>query len=139
MIPFTHIVSARDAKAFGFKIGRSRRAFHATSTSIASAISDGGTLLTENAFRGGRRVIDISGDGVDNSGLDLQGARDAALARGVTVNGLAIEAEETTLSTYYLNNVIVGADSFVERADGFEDYARAIREKLIRDLRPLAS
>ena len=139
VIPFAHIRSARDAKAFGFRIGRLRRAFHATTTSIASAISDGGAVLSENDFRGARRVIDISGDGIDNGGLDLLAARDEALAQGVTVNGLAIEAEDATLSDYYRDNVIVGADSFVERANGFEDYARAIREKLVRELRPLES
>ena len=84
-------------------------------------------------------MIDVSGDGVDNGGLDLDQARDAALASGIVVNGLPIDADGVGLAAYYRNNVIVGTDSFVEPATDFSDYARAIREKLIRELRPLGS
>ncbi len=62
-----------------------------------------------------------------------------AQASGITVNGLSIEAEETDLHAYYLDHVIIGADSFVEPAQGFEDFARAMKEKLLRELRPLGS
>ncbi len=43
------------------------------------------------------------------------------------------------LAAYYRSNVIIGTDSFIEPASDFGDYARAIREKLIRELRPLGS
>jgi Protein of unknown function (DUF1194) len=139
IIPFTHIESARDAKAFGFLVGRTYRFIGATSTSIVTAIEDGVSLITINGFDGQRKVIDISGDGEDNSNLSLESARDYASRNGVTINGLAIEADESDLAAYYRENVIQGADSFVEQANDFEDFARAIRIKLLRELRPLGS
>jgi len=139
VLPFTYIENARDAKAFGFRASLVRRWMRASSTSIATGIADAHSLIESNAYDGQRKVIDVSGDGPDNSGDDLEGARKNALASGITVNGLAIEAEETDLHAYYLDHVIIGADSFVEPAEGFEDFARAIREKLLRELRPLGS
>jgi Protein of unknown function (DUF1194) len=139
VVPFTHIKTQRQAKAFGFRAGRGTRGFLATTTSIASAIEDSVSLLEVNGFIGQRRVIDVSGDGFDNSGLDLAAARNVADAAGVTVNGLAIESEQPQLFEYYQQNVVTGADSFVVKAVDFSDYARAIREKLLRELRPLGS
>jgi hypothetical protein len=139
VVPFTHVRSAREAKAFGYKVGLGNRSFYAASTSITQAIDDGVALLDANGFDGQRRVIDISGDGPDNSGGDLEAVRQMAQAARITINGLAIEAEEQNLTQYYKDNVITGADSFVVTAKDFEDYARAIREKLIRELRPLGS
>jgi hypothetical protein len=139
VLPFTHIEDARDAKAFGFRVGLIRRWMRASATSIATGINDAAGLIASNAFEGQRKVIDVSGDGVDNGGIDLDGARVSANRAGVTINGLAIEAEDKKLTTYYENNVIIGSDSFVESADGFDDFARAIKEKLLRELRPLGS
>jgi Protein of unknown function (DUF1194) len=139
IIPFTQLTSARDAKAYGYLIGRSYRFIGATSTSIVTAIEDGVALLQSNSFDGQRLVIDISGDGQDNSGMSLKIARQEARDAGVTINGLPIEADEQGLGDYYRDNVISGADSFVIKANDFEDFARAIREKLLRELRPLGS
>jgi hypothetical protein len=139
VVPFAHIRSAREAKAFGYRISLGSRTFYAASTAITEAIHDGIALLEENGFTGQRRVIDISGDGRDNGGGNLDEARELALATGTTINGLAIESDEQGLTQYYQANVIAGAESFVVTARDFEDYARAIREKLIRELRPLGS
>lgn len=139
VLPFTHIESARDAKAFGFRISLIRRWMRASSTSIATGINDARALIEANEFEGNRKVIDVSGDGPENSGADLEAARRDALAFGITVNGLSIEAEDRGLQKYYLDNVIIGADSFVEPAQGFHDFARAMKEKLLRELRPLGS
>jgi hypothetical protein len=139
VVPFTHIRSARDAKAFGYRISLGARSFYAASTSITHAIEDGLGLMEVNGFAGQRRVIDVSGDGVDNGGGNLEQARERALSAGVTINGLAIESESEGLTQYYQDNVITGADAFVVKADDFEDFARAIREKLLRELRPLGS
>lgn len=139
LVPFQHISSTRDAKAFGFRIGRMRRALHASSTSIASAIIEGMMMMEKNDFSGDRKVIDVSGDGKHNGMSDLEEARRAAGRQGYVVNGLPIDEDAIELSDYYFTNVIIGVDSFVEPAAGFADYARAIREKLLRELRPLAS
>jgi Protein of unknown function (DUF1194) len=139
VMPFTQIITANEAKAFGFLVSLGSRHFSATSTSIATAIEDSVALIEANGFDGQRRVIDISGDGEDNSGLDLETMRKIARSSGVTVNGLAIESEQKGLFEYYQQHVIIGADSFVVRASDFNDYARAIREKLLKELRPLGS
>lgn len=139
ILPFIHVESARDAKAFGFRVSLTRRWMRASVTSIATGITDSAAFLAQNDFDGQRKVIDVSGDGPDNSGIDLDMARRNASAAGITVNGLSIEAESLDLNDYYRNQVIIGADSFVEPAQGFEDFARAIKEKLLRELRPLGS
>jgi Protein of unknown function (DUF1194) len=139
VVPFTHITTQRKAKAFGYRVSRGNRSFYAATTSIVTAIEDSVALIEANDFDGQRRVIDVSGDGVDNSGLDLAAARETARVSGVVVNGLAIESEQAGLFDYYEKNVITGADSFAVRAMDFEDFARAIRDKLLKELRPLAS
>ena len=139
IIPFIHLENARDAKAFGFRMSHSFRWIRASTTSIATAIDNGRTLLLQNEFDGQRLVIDVSGDGKDNSDVSIVDARQRAKEASIIVNGLAIEAEEKTLSEYYEKNVIIGANAFVETADGFEDFQRAIIAKLVRELRPLGS
>ena len=139
VMPFTRIENARDAKAFGFRVSLIRRWMRASSTSIATGIADAHALIESNGFEGQRKIIDVSGDGPNNSGADLDAARKDALASGIIVNGLSIEAEDHDLQNYYLNHVIIGANSFVEPAKGFKDFARAIKEKLLRELRPLGS
>jgi hypothetical protein len=139
IIPFTHIENADQAKAFGFMVGRSYRMIGATSTSIVTAIEDGVALIENNSYDGQRKVVDVSGDGQDNSGLSLPEARRIADTANIIINGLAIEEDEATLAEYYKNNVIIGIDAFVERATGFDDFARAITAKLVRELRPLGS
>ncbi len=139
IIPFTVLNSKAEAIAFGLRIAHSRRRIRATDTSITTAIQDGQKLLDENQFDGQRRVIDISGDGRDNSGLDIEAARQSVNRAHITVNGLPIAADESSVTKYYREHVIVGADSFVEPALDFDDYARAIKAKLLRELLPLAS
>ncbi len=139
VIPFTQLQSARDAKAFGFRIGLIRRWLRASATSITTAIDDSARILDSNEFDGFRRVIDISGDGPDNTGLDLEAARQRARSSGITINGLPIMADVADLDTYYRDRVIIGADAFIEPARDFEDYVRAIRAKLLKELRPVAS
>lgn len=139
VLPFTFIETGRDAKAFGFQISLIRRWMHASSTSIASGIEDSRVLLESNDYDGLRKIIDVSGDGMDNSSADLDGARKRAAAVGITINGLPIMADDSTLDIYYRERVIIGAASFIEPAFDFRDYVRAIKEKLLRELRPLES
>ncbi|KII14448.1 MULTISPECIES: DUF1194 domain-containing protein [Phaeobacter] len=81
-----------------------------------------------------RRVIDVSGDGLSNEGVEPAAVRGALGAAGVTVNALAIEESEPDLTAYFFEQVIFGADAFVQTAAGFEDYPQAIRKKLLREV-----
>src|SRR5690606_36705991 len=83
---------------------------------------------------GRRRVIDISGDGINNSGRLATSARDDALREGVTINGLAILTEVGGLDAYFRQNVVGGEGAFVIAAESFEAFAQAILNKLIREI-----
>ncbi len=88
--------------------------------------------IENNRFEGRRKVIDVSGDGF--TGHNPRRERDPALARGVTVNGLAIENEEPGLGAYYAEHGIGGSGAFVITIQDFGDFTPAIRQKLIREI-----
>jgi Protein of unknown function (DUF1194) len=115
-------------------------------TSISAAIDFSISLLARSPFQSDRRVIDISGDGTNNSGGDVTVARDAAIAQGVTINGLVILSDEPLpanpahthppggLTAYYANNVIGGPGAFVLEAQNFESFGQLIISKLVKEI-----
>jgi hypothetical protein len=111
-------------------------------TSISGAINFAMPLFEENPYRGLRRVIDISGDGPNNNGVPVTGARDAALEKGITINGLPIMMKEPSYSTvdidnldvYYEDCVIGGPGSFVVSIKDRDKFKEAIRTKLILEV-----
>ncbi|MBT5110887.1 MAG: DUF1194 domain-containing protein [Rhodospirillaceae bacterium] len=103
-------------------------------TAIGEAIAYSLTLFEDNGFEGLRKVIDISGDGASNQGTFPIYTREVAAKAGVTVNGLAILNDDPSLDIYYRQQVIAGARAFVEQAARFEDFAVAMRRKLIREI-----
>jgi hypothetical protein len=114
----------------------------ASRTSISGAIYFAMPLFEANPYRGLRRVIDISGDGPNNNGLPIIGARDTALAKGITINGLPIMVKEPSYSTmdienldwYYEDCVIGGPGSFVVPIKDREKFKEAIRTKLLLEV-----
>ncbi|MGX1097011.1 DUF1194 domain-containing protein [Amorphus sp. MBR-141] len=118
------------------RIGRMPRLAPPGSTSISAAILYSAGLLARTPFAADRRVIDVATDGINNLGPWLKDARDAALARGITINGLAIEDEVDYLRHYLRNRMIGGPGAFVEIADDYDDFERAIRIKLLREILP---
>jgi hypothetical protein len=97
-------------------------------------------LLSDPQLCARRLIVDISGDGMETSAprrrhsISLLQARRRAEQMGVTINGLVISDEEADLATYYNKSVIMGPNRFVMDIRNFEDFARAIRLKLIREL-----
>ena len=114
----------------------------ASRTSISGAINFAMPLFDENPYRGIRRVIDISGDGPNNNGLPVDPARDAALEKGVVINGLPIMVKEPSYSTmdidnldlYYEDCVIGGPGSFVVTIKDRDKFKEAIRTKLLLEV-----
>jgi hypothetical protein len=114
----------------------------ASRTSISGAINFAMPLFDENPYRGLRRVIDISGDGPNNNGDPVTGARNAALEKGITINGLPIVVKEPSYSTmdidnldfYYEDCVIGGPGSFVVAIKDREKFKEAIRTKLLLEV-----
>ena len=116
-------------------------------TSISDAIDFATPLFNGNGFEGTRRVIDISGDGPNNSGRPVTVARDEAVAARITINGLAIindrpglfgGAPLPDLDLYYRHCVIGGARAFLVIAEDFGAFAAAIRRKLIIEIAGIA-
>lgn len=112
-------------------------------TSISDAIMLSLARFGGNGYDGTRRIIDVSGDGPNNYGASVTAARDAAVAAGLTVNGLPIlpQPGETEthgairdLDLYYEDCVIGGPGAFIVVAEGFAAFAEAIRRKLIREI-----
>ena len=114
----------------------------ASRTSISGAINFAMPLFDEDPHRGLRRVIDISGDGPNNNGIPVVTARDAALEKGVIINGLPIMVKEPSYSTmdidnldfYYEDCVIGGPGSFVVTIRDREKFKEAIRTKLLLEV-----
>lgn len=103
-------------------------------TAIADALAFAIDQLERNRFRGARRVIDLSGDGPTNAGGNPDPLRDAAVALGITVNALAIVNEAPVLDYYYAERVVGGPGAFTMVAKDYEDFAQAIRRKLLREI-----
>ncbi len=114
----------------------------ASRTSISGAINFAMPLFDENPHRGLRRVIDISGDGPNNNGTPVTLARDAALEKGIVINGLPIMVKEPSYSTmdidnldfYYEDCVIGGPGSFVVSIKDRDKFKEAIRTKLLLEV-----
>jgi hypothetical protein len=140
VVDWTKVTEGRSAAALAAAIEARGRVLIGE-TAIADALAFAAERLASGPFDGARRIIDLSGDGATNAGGDPDPIRDAAVAAGVTVNGLAILNENPTLDLYYANHVIGGPDAFVIAAADFRDFARAIRLKLLREIRgaPLAA
>lgn len=110
------------------------RAYRHFSTAIGDAILAAAVLHMQIAGRCKRAVIDVSGDGRSNEGAPLADMRKMLAETEITVNGLAIEKDDGSLSDYYRSEMITGPGAFVVTADSFEDYAAAIRRKLLREI-----
>ncbi|MBT6138437.1 MAG: DUF1194 domain-containing protein [Rhodospirillaceae bacterium] len=136
-IPWRLIADRASAEALAKDIETAPRLVETGATSISSAIVFALAQFEANAFEAPRRVIDISGDGENNHGAKLKGARQAADALGVTVNALAIENEVVGLSAYFRQQVIAGPGAFAERARDYVDYVEAIQRKLLREIGPV--
>ena len=145
VIDWTPVASADHAQAISRQIREAPRAFMGR-TSISAAIDYSMAVLARSPFAGQRRVIDVSGDGTNNSGRPVTAARDAAIAQGVTINGLVILSDVPLptnpmhthppggLTAYYENNVIGGPGAFVVEAENFEAFGQLLVSKLVKEI-----
>jgi hypothetical protein len=145
VVDWTLIEDDASAHSFGDKLVEAPRSF-AGSTSISSAIDFSVGQLEHAPFQSNRRVIDVSGDGNNNSGRPVTDARDDAVGKGITINGLVIltplgesfRPEHTHppggLEKYFQDNVIGGFGSFTVVAEGHESFGRALTKKLIAEI-----
>ncbi len=145
VVPWTLVSDAESGALFGEAILRAPRAFYGW-TSISGAIDFSMRQFAESPHRGTRKVIDVSGDGINNSGRTSADARDEALAAGATINGLVIMNDrpnpgpgsfrmpQPPLDEFFRAQVIGGPGAFVIAIEDFTSFAYAIVNKLIREI-----
>ena len=141
IVPWRLIDGPESADSFAADIARARYT-RASRTSISGALLFGLPLFEGSGYRGLRRVIDVSGDGVNNNGPLVTVARDEVLAKGITINGLPIMIKKPSMATldieeldiYYEDCVIGGPGSFVIPIKERNQFKEAIRTKLVLEI-----
>src|SRR5262245_30528021 len=139
IVPWQIIDGQESAEAFVAKLDEVpiRRAYR---TSISGGIDYSVKLLDEAPVTATRRVIDVSGDGANNQGRAVTAARDEAVAKGITINGLPIMLKKagymdvTDLDVYYRDCVIGGRGSFLVPVRERVQFNEAIRNKLFLEV-----
>ena len=141
IVPWTIVGSAEDAAAIATKLDR-LPSWQPRRTSISGALDFGAALLEASPYDAERQVIDVSGDGTNNEGRPVMDARDAAVAQGITINGLPVMADLDTFSgndvasldDYYERCVTGGPSSFVIAVSNWEEFPAAIRRKFLMEI-----
>jgi hypothetical protein len=141
IVPWRVVDGPESADGFAADIGRARYT-RASRTSISGALLFAAPLFDGSGYRGVRRVIDVSGDGVNNNGPLVTVTRDEVLAKGITINGLPILLKRPNASTldieqldiYYEDCVIGGPGAFVIPIRERDQFKEAIRTKLVLEI-----
>ena len=145
VIDWTIIDGLDAARRFSMKLLKEPRPFQGY-TAIGDAVEFSLRLMMSSPYEAERKTIDISGDGTNNKGSEVNTARDVAVLAGVVVNGLVILSavphpaypEHTHpkggLEEYYRRNVIGGPGSFVGAADDYKSFGTAILRKMIAEI-----
>ena len=131
-LPWTEMRDFATVAQFADAIEDDQRVWRNYSTAIGEALD-----LSMHSFddvpQCRRKVIDVSGDGRSNEGIEPKDSQMRLKRAGVVVNGLAIETDDTDLTAYFFEHLITGEGAFVETAWGFKDYPAAILRKLQRE------
>ena len=141
LVPW-HVIHDKDSAAeFAQALIKVPRTF-GVNTSISNGIELATRVIDAASFEATQKTIDVSGDGPNNEGSLVVPARDAAVNKGITINGLPIVTEADQFDVYYLPDldkyyrgcVIGGPHAFIQVAHGFEDFSRAVRRKLVLEI-----
>jgi hypothetical protein len=146
VVPWTVVDNAASAAAFGEALlAAPRNAFGPNA--IGNAIAAGQTLIEGNDIDGFRKVIDLSADSASSfGGIPIAVARQAALASDIVINGLAVLCREAAcsgrpggydLETAFAEQIIGGPGSFVVSVEGPDQFAEAVRRKLVLEIADL--
>jgi hypothetical protein len=146
VIDWSVIDSPAAARRFADKLAEAPRTSQSW-TAVGAAMAFAAQRLDTSGFESKRRVIDISGDGRTNDGPPAELIRDKLVMQGIVINGLPVmmnrtnfgRPPDTGLDKYYEENVIGGPGSFMISAESFDDFGRAVRSKLIREISGLST
>ena len=142
VLPWTVIDGPEAAAAFAGSLSQ-KPTRRASRTSIAAAIDFSAKLLGSSDLVASRQVIDISGDGPNNQGRLVTTARDEAIERGITINGLPVMLKENgafdiaDLAGYFRNCVIGGPGAFLVPVRSREQFVEAVKTKIIMEIAEL--
>lgn len=132
-VDWTRVSDQASAAGFAAKVRASARSSNGL-TAIGDALLAAAAALRRLGDEPDRRIIDLSGDGMANIGPPPAQVRDALVAQGITINGLAILATEPWLDGYYDANVVGGEGGFLLQVDNFQSFATAIEQKLLAEI-----
>jgi len=145
VVDWSIISDEATARRFADELAEAPRSF-AGRTSISGALDFSVDHLDRAPYEAQRRTIDVSGDGMNNSGRFITLARNNAVAKGVTINGLVVAADaqepgnperpdsRQELTTYYRDYVIGGPGAFVMVAESFDSFGQALINKLVAEI-----
>ncbi|WFP61343.1 DUF1194 domain-containing protein [Mesorhizobium sp. WSM4904] len=142
VLPWTRICGLEDAKRAASEIRKHGDTGHFRrgrgGTSVSAAIDVGSLLLDRFPGNAMKKVIDISSNGENNDGLPVQPSRQNAIAKGYTINAIAIPSDDEvpgqSLASYFAQSVIGGSQAFVVSSAGPRDYITALRRKLVTEV-----
>jgi hypothetical protein len=144
LVPWTVIDGPESATAFADRLA-AKPITRAPRTSVSGAIDLGVGLLDRSGVEPTRKVIDISGDGANNQGRSVTQARDEAVAKGITINGLPILLKRGSgywdvadLDLYYRDCVIGGQGAFMVPVREREQFPQAVKTKIILEIAGIA-
>jgi hypothetical protein len=140
IIPWTVIDSEASSRAFADRLAK-EPIYGEQRTSISSALIKATELIETNEFSGARRVIDVSGDGANNTGPQVDLTRDEVIKRRITINGLPIMLNKPRefydidhLDRYYKHCVIGGEAAFIAPVYDLKHLTATIRKKLVMEI-----
>lgn len=144
VIDWTVIDGPAAARRFADKLAEAPRASQSW-TAVGAALAFAAQRFDNSGFEARRKVIDVSGDGRTNDGPPAELVRDRLVTQGIVINGLPVmmnrtnfgRPPDTGLDKYYAENVIGGPGCFTIPAANFDDFGRAVRSKLVREISAL--
>jgi Protein of unknown function (DUF1194) len=144
MVPWMRVHDATTMDLFCSRLQNAQRPPIGINTHIARALMFCDRQF-DREFTGGRKVIDVSGDGDDNQGIaQLRDVRDTLVAKGVVINGLPIIVKPPEyiyppqpsegLDVYYRRHVVGGEGHVMIESIGFDNFKQAILQKLLLEI-----
>ncbi len=134
---WTYVSSRDDLSGLAGKIREMQRRYIGGATDIGGMIDFTKDMIVSAPFESPRKIIDVAGDGTNNVNRSPKIDSDAAAAIGITINGLAVTDKTDGLVRYYTDFVIGGRSAFVEKADDYTSFERAMLRKLVREIQTL--
>lgn len=131
-IPWRRMLSYGEVRDFSARVREMPRKWEGSNTAVGDAIAFSAGQFGRVSDCG-RKVIDVSGDGSSNAGLNASVESRKAEEQGIEINGIAIDIVGVSITAFY-QRFVVTSDGFVITSRGFSDYPRSIREKLLREL-----